>query len=295
MLEEEIRKVGLTQFNAETIVAFANTGKEMPQTLDFVNECATRWGVPVVWLEYHRVPARSLPAGVFPTPRRNQNLAKAAAKDETVHWFKQVDYKTASRTGAPFAELLDWMSVLPNVVSRGCSMQLKIRTVMRYLFSLGIKEYAAAIGIRFDEAFRANQILLHCDNYEKPYFPLISAKVAVADVMDFWRQSPFDLQLRSYQGNCDPCFLKSKGKIIQMIRDDPSCVEWWNEQEAKKAAGATGRGAVFNRSHPFTHFEALAKTEEEFPFQGSDDIACSCAERAFDGEEADEEGVYAGI
>jgi 3'-phosphoadenosine 5'-phosphosulfate sulfotransferase (PAPS reductase)/FAD synthetase len=38
----------------EGIVAvFANTGKEMTETLDFVPDCGKRWGVNIVWLEYN--------------------------------------------------------------------------------------------------------------------------------------------------------------------------------------------------------------------------------------------------
>ena len=35
-------------------VVFANTGREMPETLDFVQECSERWRVPVTWLEYRK-------------------------------------------------------------------------------------------------------------------------------------------------------------------------------------------------------------------------------------------------
>ena len=34
------------------ITIFTNTGKEKPETLDFVNQCSIRWNVPIVWLEY---------------------------------------------------------------------------------------------------------------------------------------------------------------------------------------------------------------------------------------------------
>ena len=33
------------------VVTFANTGKELPETLDFVHACSVNWGVPIVWLE----------------------------------------------------------------------------------------------------------------------------------------------------------------------------------------------------------------------------------------------------
>ena len=32
-------------------VCFANTGKEMPETLDFVRDCQEKWGVDITWLE----------------------------------------------------------------------------------------------------------------------------------------------------------------------------------------------------------------------------------------------------
>ena len=33
-------------------VVFANTGKERPETLDFVAECGVRWGIHITWVEY---------------------------------------------------------------------------------------------------------------------------------------------------------------------------------------------------------------------------------------------------
>ena len=31
------------------IITFQNTGKEMPATLDFINECDKRWNLNIVW------------------------------------------------------------------------------------------------------------------------------------------------------------------------------------------------------------------------------------------------------
>jgi len=32
------------------LVCFQNTGREMPQTLDFVNNCSQKWDVEIIWL-----------------------------------------------------------------------------------------------------------------------------------------------------------------------------------------------------------------------------------------------------
>jgi 3'-phosphoadenosine 5'-phosphosulfate sulfotransferase (PAPS reductase)/FAD synthetase len=284
MLKRQLENI--PDYRQTWLTIFCNTGREMPQTLDFVHEMESRWGVPITWLEYHRVPAYSIPAGIFPTPRRNLNLAKAAASGEDTHWFKQVDYDTASRNGEPFDELLNWMTVLPNVVTRGCSMQLKIRTAMRYLFSMGLKEYISNIGIRIDEAHRATQILSNCDPFEHPEFPLIRNGVSLEEVTGFWQQNDFDLQLKSYQGNCDLCFLKAKWKRVLMAQQNPDKLQWWLDWESKKALKSNGRGINFRLGEPYILIEKLAASPSEkilaqIVAETEPDIACTCAEKAF--------------
>ena len=63
-------------------VTFANTGKEMPETLDFVQACSEHWGVKVHWLELEM------------------------ADERPVYRTKEVTYETASRDGEPFAALI---------------------------------------------------------------------------------------------------------------------------------------------------------------------------------------------
>lgn len=265
----------------------------MPQTLDFVHEMETRWKVPIVWLEYHRIPAFKITPGIFPTRRRNLNLAKAAASGEDTHWFKVVNYDTASRNGEPFDELLEWMKPLPNVVSRGCSMQLKIRTAMRYLFSLGLKEYISNIGIRLDESQRSIQILASCDSFEHPEFPLIRNGVDEHEVMAFWNNNDFDLQLKSYQGNCDLCFLKAKWKRVLMAQEQPKALQWWKSWETRKALEIKGDGIYFRLGEPYSMIEELSKQptdkiKKQIAIEKGGDIACTCAEKAFEQLQFDE-------
>ena len=77
---------------ADTVVCFANTGKEVEATLRFVRDCAEHWQVPIHWLEY-----RPIEPG-----------------------FVVVDFDTASRAGEPFEMLVRKRQYLPNPVARGC-------------------------------------------------------------------------------------------------------------------------------------------------------------------------------
>ncbi len=72
-------------------VVFANTGMERPETLEFVDTCATAWGVPIVWVEYD-----------WDAPHRT----------------RIVDRRTASRGGEPYAALIARKGFVPNATLR---------------------------------------------------------------------------------------------------------------------------------------------------------------------------------
>src|SRR4051794_27062518 len=77
----------------DVLVCFANTGREMPGTLDFVRDCGERWGVQIHWLEYHR---------------------DASNGHVTAN---EVDHATASRSGEPFEMAIAGRRMLPNPVT----------------------------------------------------------------------------------------------------------------------------------------------------------------------------------
>jgi 3'-phosphoadenosine 5'-phosphosulfate sulfotransferase (PAPS reductase)/FAD synthetase len=266
---------------------FCNTGKEMPQTLDFVRDMEEKWGIVVTWLEYCRVPAPQIPKGVFPTKRRNDNLERAVQNGEKYHWFKEVTHRTASRNGTPFNDLLEWSSVLPNPTGRICSVQLKMRTAFRYLCSLGVSQYEPLIGIRKDEDHRAIQIQSSADIFETPRFPLVEWNVCVDEVNSFWKNNDFDLQLDSMYGNCDLCFLKAKWKRLKLIRENPTMAEWWKGWENKKSKTAKNGGGVFRLGQSYSDLQDIALGPQQIDlFSNNDhDIACSCAEKGFSSEE----------
>ena len=94
-------------------VAYANTGMERPETLDFVDICSREFGVEIAWLEF-----------LWDAPHRT----------------RIVDHATASRNGEPYAALIDRKGFVPNVTLRACSSFLKRDRIESYArHRLGLK------------------------------------------------------------------------------------------------------------------------------------------------------------
>lgn len=200
----------------DVVVAFANTGKEREETLRFVHDCATHWNVKIHWLEYRAGEER----------------------------FAEVGFNSASRQGEPFAALIAKRNYLPNSVTRFCTQELKIRVMRDFARSLGWKNWVNVIGLRYDEGHRVLRALDRNENGSDPWknaMPMARAKATKRDVMAFWAAQPFDLQLKSYEGNCDLCFLKAKAKLMALIRENPGMADWWAEQERKVRPGSAAR------------------------------------------------------
>lgn len=191
----------------DVVVTFANTGKEREETLRFVHDCATHWNVNVRWLEYRLGDER----------------------------FAEVTFDTASRNGEPFASLIAKKNYLPNSVTRFCTSELKIRVMRDFCKQvMGWKNWTNIIGLRYDEGHRVFKALAANDSGKQPWrniMPMSKAKATKRDVMAFWASQPFDLQLKSYEGNCDLCFLKGRAKLQALIRENPGIADWWAEQE----------------------------------------------------------------
>lgn len=229
-------------FNERVKVVFANTGREMPETLDFVNECASRWGVKINWLEYAR-------------------------KDGKVA-FEEVSHNSASRDGAPLQQLFESKSYLPNVMQRFCTQEAKVRTIKRFLVSLGWKRWTNTVGIRADEAHRVKK---STDARWVNWFPLAES-VTKQHVNEFWRKNDFDLQVAPGGGNCDGCFLKSEATLAAMLRTFPERMKWWDEMEQKI-------GSSFHKSRTYAELNSFIQAQGDWIF---DDESFLC--QANDGE-----------
>jgi 3'-phosphoadenosine 5'-phosphosulfate sulfotransferase (PAPS reductase)/FAD synthetase len=185
---------------------FANTGKEKEETLEFIDRCDKEWNLNVVWLE-----------------------AKIITEKGIGTTYKIVDFKTASRNGEPFEDMLNKYP-MPTVFASNCTRELKLAPMNKYIKTLGFNQVITALGIRYDERHRKSNTA----EEQNIVYPLCDdLKVDSKFIRDWWSRQCFDLKLKDYEGNCDLCFKKSVRKRLTLIKEDPNIANWWLEVENK--------------------------------------------------------------
>jgi len=226
-------------------VIFTNTGREMEQTLDFFEECSDRWNVNIIWLEYDVV-------------------------DNKI-FYKEVSHNSASRNGEPFEKLITKKKVLPNVLMRFCTIELKINTAKRYLknpLEVGWSNWINAVGIRFDEPDRLNRPEKK-DIFTR-WYPLAENKVTSEIINEFWKKQNFQLKLpvikdKTIYGNCDGCFLKSEDQLALLCREFPEKYDWWLDLENKhKDRGDYG---FFNKARKLSSLKDNVDNQQDWVFE----------------------------
>ena len=225
--------------------------------MEFVRDCGKYWDVPIVWLEYQWA-------------------------EETKDRFKVVNFETLARNGEPFEALIHAKKYLPNPVARFCTIELKIRTISNYLFSIGHVESRnqgenmAIVGIRADEQRRAAKIEPHRR-------PLVAAGVTKETVSQFWAEQPFDLGLPNNNGvtphgNCDLCYLKGAKLIESLIVEKPSRADWWARMEQECPASQQS-GALWRSDRPsYGQMQMIAREQGQLDLAGDETIPCFCGD-----------------
>ena len=241
----------------DAVVCFANTGKEDEATLKFVHDCETNWDVPIVWLEYQD------------------------AEDPKDRW-KQVNFETASRNGEPFEAVIRKKQYLPNPVTRFCTIEMKIRVIANYLYSIGMcekrshGEQMSWVGIRADEPRRSAKI-------PRDRTPLVTAGVGKGDVGDFWKNQPFDLGLPNfngvtYHGNCDLCFLKGEFQTRSLIAEKPERATWWAKMESVTLASKPSGERFRKDRDSYQSMYEFAKNQVPMFDNPDESIPCFCGD-----------------
>lgn len=246
-------------------VVFANTGKEMPETLDFIEECSQKWDVPINWVEL----------------RITEN-----EEGKLLYGTKVVDYESASRKGEPFSALIKARRYTPNPVARFCTQELKVNRQIEFMQS-HFDYWTVFIGIRADEVRRALKIHNKEIKSQDQYCPLYVEGLTKSDVSEFWSKQSFDLGLQAVNGatiwgNCDLCFLKGYNAKLSIIRERPDLADWWIEQEEKMGERTKGKHkglSYFAKDQPsYSDMKLIASSQDSlFDFE-DEGIPCFCGD-----------------
>lgn len=186
--------------NHEKLFVYANTGKELEPTLEFIDKCDKEFNLNLVWIE-----------------------AKVIHEKQKGTQYTITNFKDAKRKGEPFTEVVKKYG-LPSKLYRHCTRELKEVPIHKYAKDVLGRDYVTAIGIRADEKHRLGI-------KEDIIYPLAELGIDEKIVRDFWDRQPFDLELKDYEGNCDLCFLKSVRKKITILEENPSIADYWHNLE----------------------------------------------------------------
>ena len=187
---------------------FANTGWEHHKTLEFVNnndiDNRKKFGVEPIWVE------------------------AVVHEGRVACTHKLVTYETASRDREPMIEVIKKYG-LPNSAYPHCTRELKENPIHDYVENvLGWKnnskgefeEYFTSLGIRIDEPKRLKESTTP-QNKVYPLAHWFDDQPDKLDILDWWEDYHFDLDIPEYLGNCVGCFRKSDRKCMKAYRDAP--------------------------------------------------------------------------
>lgn len=177
---------------------FMDTGAEHPETYEFIRRVASAWAIPLVCLR------------VVVNPELGEG-----------NGYRVVDINEIGPDLQPWRDVCAKYGT-PYLGGPFCTRTLKTEVFQRYCNdTFGKNNYHTWLGIRADEPKRLNgrqrvNYLADISPFEK------------RDVLDWWKEQPFDLQLPEHLGNCVFCIKKGINKIALAARDEPKLAdEFW--------------------------------------------------------------------
>jgi 3'-phosphoadenosine 5'-phosphosulfate sulfotransferase (PAPS reductase)/FAD synthetase len=191
---------------------FCDTGAEHPKTYDFIRNVVSHYGI-------------------------NLHCIKSVVNHE-----KGVGntFKNVSIDGIGF----DLSNIKQNMYKYGqfsimnpfCTDRLKTIPLDKYCkatFGSGFKNW---LGMRIDEPRRLKNLESTKDMFGKVnrvnknimYLAQIS-DFTKQDVLDFWLEMPFDLEIGEHLGNCVFCVKKGAKKLALAARQEPELAKLWDE------------------------------------------------------------------
>lgn len=216
-------------------VIFANTGMEHEKTLEFVHNCDVTFNFNTIWVE----------SKVYQDERKGTG-------------YTITNFKDAHRGFDLFESVIKKYGIFNHSYPH-CTRELKLAPIYSYLKDNNLKDAKHAIGIRSDELRRVK-------DKSDIIYPLVHLfPTDKIDVLDFWEDQPFDLNIEEFEGNCIGCHKKSFWKTFEQIKRYPEIFEGYLDLENRykhlKSTSAIGR--LFHKKHtPMEQVIFMAKDYE---------------------------------
>lgn len=185
------------------INAMANVSKEKKESLEFMNKCDKYFGLNLFWIE-----SIFLKRGVD---------------------YKIVKYEDLQINGEIYEDGIKKLGI-PSKINPWCNRDMKTIPMKKFADKMfGLNNYSIAIGIRSDEIDRVSK------TYKKNniFYPLIDNNLSSIDRNKFWDKQDIKIEIPAFKGNCELCFKKSKRKLMTIIKDEPTIIDWWKQMEDK--------------------------------------------------------------
>jgi len=195
---------------------FANTGMERPETIEFLRNIQSVWGIPLTLIE-----------GTY------SNVMRVAVG------YKIVDWQSLNMNAIPFEGAVMHInkgeySGLPNSNAPYCSPYMKTMPCEAFAKDIfGKNNYLKAIGFRKEDMpKRISWPEIKEDKAR--IFPLLTdfdEPIGLLELNAWWNKQSFQLGINSKLGNCELCWKKSDKNLVEVIRSGTRFVEWWQKME----------------------------------------------------------------
>lgn len=211
----------------EKVFVFCNTGQERPETIQFLKDQMSYWGIPLICLE-----------GVY-----SQEPGVGVS-------HKIVDIENLNMKGEPLSGAImqmnkhKWTGVFCPPTPY-CSDYTKTRVSQSFARTLWGRnpKYIKAIGYRaedmpkritFKELKEEHRLYYQTGRTVMRIAPLLQdfdRPVTKGDLTIFFNDQPFQLQINSDIGNCELCFKKSDKNLIKAINTGTRFIDWHDRHE----------------------------------------------------------------
>lgn len=187
LMEEKRKKEGW-----EVAYIFMDTGAEHPKTYEFIRNIVKEWGINLICLRV-----------VF-----NPELGKGNSYQELS--VDEIGYDLTV-----WREMLKKYSTPYNPGGGFCTKAMKTLQYNQYCDEhYGKENYTTWLGMRADEPKRLTyqkrvKYLADISDFDKD------------DILDWWDDQPFNLDLQEYLGNCVFCIKKGVNKVALAAKDEP--------------------------------------------------------------------------